>query len=87
MTAERQQPEKQQPDPEELREDIQQTREELGATVEALAEKADVKTQAQQKVDEVKAEATTQVQQNRTPLIAAGVALLLLILIRRARRD
>ena len=84
---------KQNPDPDQLREEIQDTREELGATVEALAEKADVKAQAQEKVDEVKAQAqlkvgavTEQAQQNRTPLIAGAgvlVALLLLWLIRR----
>jgi uncharacterized protein DUF3618 len=41
-------------DPHEIREDIESTRRELGDTVEALAEKADVKGQAQQKVAEVK---------------------------------
>ena len=41
-------------DPQELRRDIEHTREQLGDTVAALAEKADVKTQARHKVDDVK---------------------------------
>jgi hypothetical protein len=40
--------------PEEIREEIEETRAEMGDTVEALASKADVKGQAQQKIDEVK---------------------------------
>lgn len=40
--------------PEEIRADIDQTREELGDTAEALASKADVKSRAQERVDEVK---------------------------------
>ena len=40
--------------PEEIREDIEETRTEMGETVEALAEKADVKAQAQQRIDELK---------------------------------
>ncbi len=42
------------PDPDELRTQVEQTREELGRTVEALAAKADVKAQAQQKAAKVK---------------------------------
>jgi ElaB/YqjD/DUF883 family membrane-anchored ribosome-binding protein len=41
-------------DPDRLRRDIQQTREELGDTVEALSDKADVKGQVSQKIDERK---------------------------------
>src|SRR5215211_6479102 len=41
-------------DPEALRRDIEQTREDLGDTVEALSEKADVKGQAQAKLEERK---------------------------------
>ena len=63
----------------ELREEIEETREELGDTVEQLAQKADVKGQAQAKVDAVR--------ENPTPVaaIGAGVAagLLLLWLLRR----
>ena len=82
------------PDPDELREEIQETREELGATVEALAEKADVKAQAQEKVDEIKSDAqqkvgavTQQAQENRTPLIAGGAFLAALLLLWLIRRD
>ncbi|MBM9623882.1 DUF3618 domain-containing protein [Streptomyces zhihengii] len=45
------------PGPDELREQVQGTREELGITLEALAGKADVKTQAQEKADAAKARA------------------------------
>jgi len=41
--------------PEEIRADNEQTREEVGDTVEALAEKTDVKGQAQQRIAEAKA--------------------------------
>jgi hypothetical protein len=41
-------------DPEQLRGDIEETRQELGDTVEALAQKADVKSQAKQKVQDTK---------------------------------
>jgi Protein of unknown function (DUF3618) len=41
-------------EPQEIRRDIESTRGELGDTVEALAEKTDVKAQAQRKVAEVK---------------------------------
>ncbi|MGW7196111.1 DUF3618 domain-containing protein [Streptomyces chryseus] len=42
------------PDPDELRAQVERTRAELGRTVEALAAKADVKAQAQQKAAKVK---------------------------------
>lgn len=44
----------QQRTPDQIRDDIASTREEMGETVEALAAKADVKGQAQHKVEEVK---------------------------------
>lgn len=44
----------QQKSPEEIRAGIEQTREELGDTVEALAEKADVKGQAKDRVASIK---------------------------------
>ena len=44
-------------DPEQIQSEIEQTREELGDTIEALAEKADVKAQAKQRIDETKAAA------------------------------
>lgn len=42
-------------DPEQIREEIEATRQELGDTIEALAEKTDVKAQAQHKLEETKA--------------------------------
>jgi ElaB/YqjD/DUF883 family membrane-anchored ribosome-binding protein len=42
-------------DPEEIQAQIESTRRELGDTVEALAEKTDVKAQAQRKIEETKA--------------------------------
>jgi Protein of unknown function (DUF3618) len=41
--------------PEEIEADIERTRQDMGDTVAAVAEKADVKTQAKQKVEEAKA--------------------------------
>lgn len=68
-------------DPEEIREDIEQTREELGDTVAAMAEKTDVKQQAQEKAEELKGQAVEGVQQaqqlakeNPLPLVGAFVA-------------
>ena len=43
--------------PAEIRDEIDQTREELGETVAAMAEKADVKQQAQLKAEELRAQA------------------------------
>lgn len=50
-------------DPEEIREDIVQTRDELGETVAALAEKTDVKQQAQAKAEELKGQATAKARE------------------------
>ena len=47
--------------PEEIRADIEHTREELGETAAALAEKADVKARAQERLDETKARITGKV--------------------------
>jgi ElaB/YqjD/DUF883 family membrane-anchored ribosome-binding protein len=44
-------------EPGQIREDIEQTREELGETVAAVAEKTDVKRQAQAKAEELKGQA------------------------------
>ncbi len=46
--------ESQQKSPDEIRAEIEQTREELGDTVEALAEKADVKGQAKDRIASIK---------------------------------
>ena len=45
-------------DPEEIRREIEATREELGDTVAALAAKADVKSQARQKIQDTNATVT-----------------------------
>jgi ElaB/YqjD/DUF883 family membrane-anchored ribosome-binding protein len=83
-------------DPDQLRGEIAEAREELGETVEALAAKADVKSQAKQKGEEQKArtqaklyEATERVKEKPAPVAAVAggvVALLLLALLRRRRR-
>jgi hypothetical protein len=86
-------PEQQQ---DELRREIERTRAELGATVEALSQKADVKQQARDKVEQAKASAQTKAhdlqqkmpeQARERPIVpvAAGIgaALVALWLIRR----
>jgi hypothetical protein len=55
-------------DPRALREEIERTREQLGATVEALAAKADVKAQAQQKVSQLTERLTTKAAQAQRQL-------------------
>jgi uncharacterized protein YjbJ (UPF0337 family) len=92
---------KQPSDPEQLNEEIQETREDLGDTVEALAQKADVKGQVQEKVEERKeqlrgaqeqmkakvGEAAGQARQRPLPIGAAVAALLAgLLLLRLIRR-
>lgn len=67
----------------ELRAQIRDTREALGATAEALAKRADVKTQVQQKVESVWAD------KRRETIAAACVfvgAMVLLVARRHARR-
>jgi ElaB/YqjD/DUF883 family membrane-anchored ribosome-binding protein len=66
-------------DPAEIREEIEDTREELGETVAAVAERTDVKKQAQAKKDEVKeraaekaGEAKAKAQENPVPMAIAG---------------
>jgi ElaB/YqjD/DUF883 family membrane-anchored ribosome-binding protein len=76
--------------PDDIRKDIEHTREELADTAAALAEKADVKARAQEKVEETKARAHVKVDETKAKvshkveetranpkpgiLIAAGVA-------------
>jgi ElaB/YqjD/DUF883 family membrane-anchored ribosome-binding protein len=69
-------------EPEELRHDIAATREDLGATVQALADKADVKARAREKIDERKQQAgqaadqaVQQVRRRPLPFTAAGCLL------------
>jgi Protein of unknown function (DUF3618) len=75
-------------DPQQLQQEIERTRQELGDTVEALAHKADVKAQVQERVTDIsqRAQATaTQgartVRDRRAPLAALGGAVLLAALL------
>jgi ElaB/YqjD/DUF883 family membrane-anchored ribosome-binding protein len=64
----------------ELRATIERTRRELGETVEALAQRADVMTQAKEKVEEIR----TQARDNPVPVaVGVGAALVVLWLMRR----
>ncbi len=79
-----------------LIEEIQETREELGATVEALAQKADVKAQVHEKVEEGKQQlhrrqddlVASLREAVRKPAVQAAMAAVagLLVLRRRRRR-
>ncbi len=51
--------------PDEIRADIEQTREELADTAAALAEKADVKARAHEKVEETKARISGKVEETK----------------------
>ena len=70
-----------------LRREIERTRAELGATVEALSHKADVKTQAREKVEQAKQNVQTQARERPVgPIVAGiGVALVALFIVRRRR--
>jgi ElaB/YqjD/DUF883 family membrane-anchored ribosome-binding protein len=67
-------------EPDQLQRDIEKTREELGDTVEALAEKADVKAQAREKINQTKASVAEKKEQllgkarEASPETATGVA-------------
>jgi hypothetical protein len=66
-----------------LRREIERTRAELGATVEALSHKADVKTQAREKVNHAKTQAR---ERPVRPLMAGiAIALVALLVLRRRR--
>jgi ElaB/YqjD/DUF883 family membrane-anchored ribosome-binding protein len=52
--------------PDEIRADIEGTREEVGDTVEALAAKTDVKTQAKQRMEEIKGNVRQRGEQLKT---------------------
>jgi hypothetical protein len=77
--------------PDEIRKDIEHTREELAGTAAALAEKADVKARAHEKVEETKAKVSHKVddaKRNPKPAIlagagVAGLVVALLVLRRR----
>jgi ElaB/YqjD/DUF883 family membrane-anchored ribosome-binding protein len=82
-------------DPAELREEIAATREDLGDTVQALADKADVKARAREKVDERRQQAAQtaehavqQVRRKPLPYATAGalfVGMIIGALLRRRR--
>ncbi|WCB96154.1 hypothetical protein DSM104299_04910 [Baekduia alba] len=82
--------------PEQIRADIEHTREELADTAAALAEKADVKARAHEKVEETKAKVShriddtkQQAKANPMPpaLVAAAIAGVVagLVIMRRRR--
>ena len=61
--------------PDEIRREIEHTREELAETAAALAEKTDVKTRAQEKLDETKAKVTSKVDEAKAKVAGgAGAA-------------
>jgi hypothetical protein len=75
--------------PAKLREEIEKTREELGETVAAVAEKTDVKAQAQAKVEGAKAQASAKaddLKDNPKALAIAGGVLALLLFWKLVRR-
>ena len=69
-------------DPETIRSEIEETREQLGETVEALADKADVKSHAKAKVEEIEERAMP------GAAIAIGVVVVVIVglAVRRRRR-
>jgi len=80
-------------DPVALRRQIEATRSELGDTVAALAIKADVKAQAHDRVEQLKARARERAnaaaataKANPLPLVAAGVVVAGLVVLRIARK-
>jgi hypothetical protein len=80
-------------DPVALRAQIETTRAELGDTVAALAIKADVKTQARERVEQTKEQARErldlakrQANEHRKPLAVAGALVAGLLMLRAARR-
>jgi hypothetical protein len=70
-----------------LRREIERTRAELGETVGALSHKADVKTQAREKVEHAKQNVQAQARALAAGPVVAGiaVALVVLLLVRRRR--
>jgi septal ring factor EnvC (AmiA/AmiB activator) len=62
-------------DPQVLREEIERTREQLGETIEALAAKADVKAQAQQKLSQLTARLKTAAGQAKQRAAATSASI------------
>lgn len=64
--------EKGSPDPAEIREEIEETRGELGETVAAVAEKTDVKKQAEAKKEELKEQASAKADEAKAKVQDLG---------------
>ncbi|WP_374455921.1 DUF3618 domain-containing protein [Nocardioides sp.] len=76
--------------PEELEAEVALQREQLAGTVDDLAAKLDVKSQAQQKVADLKDSATTDTGAPRPEVLAAGgslAAMALVLIVWRLRRN
>lgn len=86
MSAEQRRPEQEADtrDPEEIHRDIERARGEVGETVAAIAARTDVKSQARDKVEEVKGQAATAFDRVKVPA-AIFAALLALLIVRRVR--
>jgi ElaB/YqjD/DUF883 family membrane-anchored ribosome-binding protein len=69
-------------DPEQIRAEIEATRQELGDTVEALAEKADVKKHARERIERTKESIPTPA----IGVVAAVAVVGLFLVVRRTRR-
>jgi Protein of unknown function (DUF3618) len=79
--------------PEQIQAEIEATRAEMGETVAAVAEKADVKKQAKQKVEEIKEQASTKAEQapsiareNPIPIALVGTFIAGVVFGRMSRR-
>lgn len=79
--------------PEQIQAEIEATRAEMGETVAAVAEKADVKKQAKQKVEEIKEQASTKaehapsaVRENPVPVAAVAIFIAGVVFGRISRR-
>ncbi|HEX4281881.1 MAG TPA: DUF3618 domain-containing protein [Solirubrobacteraceae bacterium] len=70
-------------DPEQIRAEIESTRQELGDTVEALAEKADVKKHARERIERTKASIPAPAA---IGVVAAVAVVGLFLIVRRTRR-
>ncbi|MCW2652590.1 MAG: hypothetical protein QOE41_4696 [Mycobacterium sp.] len=62
-----------------LQSDIEQTRRELGQTVAALSAKLDVKERARQKAVETRTRITAATRDQRTPVVAALVGVVMIV--------
>lgn len=67
--------------PEEIEADIEVQRERLAGTVDALSAKLDVKSQAQAKVADIRARATTDSGRPRPELVVAGVGVVAIVVL------